>query len=96
MINNQMRHYDYYAYGENNAYGQPQLSEKPQGTVKMAINVLSQNLQDNILYKNCSYIGLTYDNKVNDTYVIEYENERLKVSYTNTIGRLTQVFLSRM
>lgn len=96
MINNQMRLYNYFTYGENDAYGQPQVSVEPKGTIKMAINILSQNQQDNILYTNCSYIGLTYDAKVDDTYIIEYEEERLKVSYINNKGRLKQVFLSRM
>ena len=50
MINVDMRDYNYYLYGENNAYGQPQLSEEAQGTVKMAIYTISQSIQDNILY----------------------------------------------
>lgn len=50
MINVDMRDYNYYLYGENNAYGQPQLSAEAQGTVKMAIYTVSQSIQDNILY----------------------------------------------
>ncbi len=49
MINSQMRNYDYYIYGEQDAYGQPTLSDK-KGTVKMAINVLSKRIEDNVLY----------------------------------------------
>lgn len=96
MINAQMRLYNYYTYGDNNNYGLPQLSEEPQGTIKIAINISSQNIQENILYKNCSYIGLTNDAEVNDTYVIEYGEERLKVMYVNPMGRYKQVFLQRM
>lgn len=96
MINAQMREYEYYTYGAKDTYGQAQLSAEPQGKIKMAINILSQNTQDNILYKNCSYIGLTHDAEVNDTYVIQYEKERLKVLYVNPMGRFTQVFLQRM
>ena len=96
MINAQMRQYEYYTYGEKDAYGQPQLSKEPKGKIKMAVNISSQSIQDNILYQNCSYIGLTNDAEVNDTYVIEYEKERLKVLYVNPMGRMKQVFLQRM
>lgn len=96
MINAQMRLYQYYTYGEPDLYGQPQLSKEPKGTIKMAINISSQTTQDNILYKNCSYIGLTTDAEINDKYVIQYGSERLKVLYVNPIGRLKQVFLERM
>ncbi len=94
MINTDMRHYDYFIYGENDAYGQPALSEK-QGTVKMAINIASQSIQDNINYTGCTYIGLTHA-AVTDKYVIEYEGEKLKVLYVNAKGRLKQVFLGKM
>ena len=53
-------------------------------------------ITDNILYKNCAYIGLTTDAEVNDTYVIKYGSERLKVLYVNPMGRFKQVFLQRM
>ena len=96
MINAQMRQYEYYTYGEQNAYGQSQLSAEPQGVIKMAINITSQNTQDNILYNNSTYIGLTTDAEVNDTYVIQYEKERLKVMYVNPMGRFKQVFMARM
>lgn len=96
MINAQMRQYEYYTYGEQNAYGQQQLSAEPQGVIKMAINITSQNTQDNILYNNSTYIGLTTDAEVNDAYVIQYEKERLKVMYVNPMGRFKQVFMARM
>lgn len=96
MINAQMRLYQYYTYGEQDLYGQPRLSKEPKGTIKIAINISSQTTQDNILYKNCSYIGLTTDAEINDKYVIQYGSERLKVLYVNPIGRLKQVFLERM
>ena len=95
MINTEMRFYDYYKYGEDNGYGMPQLSSAPVGQVKMAINITSQSIQDNILYKDCSYIGLTFAN-VDDTYVIEYGKSKLKVLYVNPQGRLNQVFLKEM
>ena len=61
----------------------------------MAINITSQSVQDNINYKDSQYVGLTHA-KVDDTYVIEYGDERLKVLYVNPTGRFNQVFMSRM
>ena len=96
MINAQMRFYDYFTFGEKNAYGQVVLPAKdatPVGKIKIAINISSQSVQDNILYKDCSYIGLTTA-EIDDTYRIDYEGERLKVLYVNPIGRYKQVFLT--
>ena len=96
MINTDFRTYNYFSFGENNDYGMPQLSTNPEGQIKMAINISSQSVQDNILYKNCSYIGLTHDANVNDTYVIEYDESKLKVLYVNPKGRYKQVFMSEI
>ncbi len=95
MINADMRLYNFFTIGEPNAYGQPQMPAKdaePVGQVKMAINTSSQGIQDNVNYKDCNYIGLTHA-EVDDTYIIEYGNERLKVLYVNPKGRYKQVFL---
>ena len=96
MINTNMRLYDYFIYGEADEYGMAQISSEPKGQIKMSINISSQSIQDNILYKDCSYIGLTQDAKVDDTYVIKYGNEQLKVLYVNPTGRYKQVFLKEM
>lgn len=96
MINTDMRLYDYFTFGEEDGYGMPQLSKEPKGKIKMAINISSQSIQDNILYKDCSYVGLTHDANVNDTYVINYEEGQLKVLYVNPKGRYKQVFLKEM
>ena len=96
MITTDMRLYDFYTFGSDNSYGMPQLSTEPKGQIKMAINISSQSIQDNILYKDCSYIGLTLDANVNDTYVIKYGEEQLKVLYVNPKGRYKQVFLKEM
>ena len=89
-----MRFYNYFTFGDNSGYGMPQLSTEPVGTIKIAIYTTSQAVTDNIKYSEASYIGLTTDAKVNDTYVIEYGAERLKVLYVQTKGRYKQVFLS--
>lgn len=92
MINADMRIYDYFTYGNKNQYGERVVSEEPIGKIKMAINISSQSIQDNINYKDCTYVGLTHA-KVDDTYVIAYGNERLKVLYVNPKGRYTQVYM---
>lgn len=96
MINTDMRLYNYYTFGDDDGYGMAQISTEPKGQIKMAINISSQSIQDNILYKDCSYIGLTQDANVDDTYIIEYGSERLKVLYINPKGRYKQVFLKGM
>ena len=95
MINSQMRDYDYYTYGEQDAYGQPALSDK-QGTIKMAINFSSEALAENSLYSGAQFIGLTLNKNIDATYVIQYGNEKLKVLYVNPAGRFKQVFMARM
>ena len=94
MINADMRLYNYFTLGTQDEYGQQVISNEPVGQVKMAINVSSQSVQDNINYTGATYVGLTHA-KVDDTYVIEYGEERLKVLYVNTKGRLNQVFMAK-
>ena len=97
MINTNMRLYDYFTFGDDDGYGMPQLSTEPKGKIKMSITISSQSTQDNILYKDCSYVGLTQDANVDDTYVIEIEEgHKLKVLYINHYGRYKQVFLKEM
>lgn len=96
MINSDMRLYDYFTYGQDDGYGMPALSTEAKGKIKMAIYISSQSIQDNILFKDCTYIGLTSDANVNDSYVIKYGKEQLKVLYVNPKGRLKQVFLKEM
>ena len=88
-----MRTYNFFTFGASNAYGQPKLSEHPTGTIKMSISNTSTAIQDNALYKNATYLGLTTA-EVKDTYVIEYGNEKLKVLYVVPVGRLKQVFMT--
>lgn len=87
-----MKIYNYFTLGDDNGYGQPAISTEPKGTIKMSIHTSSQSVQDNINYKDCNYIGLTLA-KVDDTYIIENGEERLKVLYVNPEGRYTQVFM---
>jgi hypothetical protein len=95
MISADMRAYNYFLLTEENGYGQPALTPEVQGTIKMAINITSQSVQDNIKYKDAAYIGLTLE-AINDTYVIQYGEELLKVLYINPKGRYKQVFLGAM
>lgn len=93
MINTQMRDYEYYTLNGRNKYGEQTLSTSPIGTIKMAVNISSQSIQDNINYKEAQYVGLTRA-EVDDTYIIKYNNGLLKVLYINPIGRMKQVFLA--
>lgn len=95
MINADMRLYNYFSLGTEDEYGQQTISNEPVGTVRMAINISSQNVQENINYTGATYVGLTHA-KVDDTFVIEYGEERLKVLYVNDKGRLNQVFMARI
>ena len=88
MINRNMKSYSYFALVGENAYGQPQLSEEPLGTIKMAIETSSQTVQDNILYTGATYIGFTH------SFVINYGDKLLKVLYVNPKGRFKQVFMA--
>lgn len=90
-----MRTYDYYTYGADDGYGQPTLSPAPTGKIKIAINISSQSVQDNINYTDAEYVGVTLAN-ADDTFVIDYEGQKLKVLYVNKKGRFNQVFLKRM
>ena len=96
MITRDMRYYDFFTIGGVDAYGQatiPNKDAQPVGKIKIAINVASQAIQDNILYINCSYVGLTHA-PIDDTYVINYNGDLLKVLYVNPKGRYKQVFLA--
>lgn len=101
MINTQFRTYNYFSFGGKDAYGQTALIKdedgKPviQGTIKIAINVSSQSIQDNINYKDAQYVGLTFG-VITDKDVIDYNGEHLKVLYINPVGRYKQVFLKKI
>lgn len=98
MINADMRLYDFFTIGENDEYGQPQMPdyEVPEGKIKMCINITSQTIGQNINYKDATYMGLTNDKNIDDTYIIEYGNEKLKVLYINPKGRYTQVYMAEI
>lgn len=96
MINYDMKSYNYFTIGDNDAYGQPQITAEPVGTIKIAIYPTSTAIQDNVLYKSAEYIGLTTNAEITDRYIIQHEQERLKVLYIQKKGRFKQVFMERM
>ena len=96
MINTDMQSYNYFLYGEEDRYGQPQLSDTIQGSIKMSIYPTSTSIQDNINYKNAEFVGLTKDSNISDKYVIQYGTDKLKVLYIIPEGRLKQVFLIKV
>lgn len=93
MINSRMSTYEYFLLGVDNGYGQTTITPEPQGTIKISINTLTKAVSDDIRYSDASYIGLTHDRTIDDTYVIKYGQELLKVQYVIPDGRYTQVFL---
>ena len=99
MINSRMRTYDYYLLGNKDNYGQTTIitndSGQPviQGQVSLSISLITQALSNNIRYSDATYIGLTTDKDINDTYIIKYEDELLKVKYVNREGRFSQVYM---
>lgn len=95
MINGNMRLYDFSTIGTKDKYGQQLADYTVKGQVKMSINLTSQMTQDNINYKDANYMGLTMDN-VEDTYIIHFNNEKLKVLYINPFGRFKQVYLKKI
>jgi hypothetical protein len=95
MINAEMRTYNYYLFQERNEYGQETLTEQPQGAITMAIFLLNQSVTDNIKYKDASYIGLTMA-AIDDSFVIEYGEKKLKVLTVTLQGRYKQCFLSEI
>lgn len=86
-----MRNYTYQKYGEQDAYGQPTLGKG--GTISMAISVISNQINDNVLYRDAQYIGLTRG-ALDDKYVINYGTDKLKVLYVLP-GRFKQVYMAR-
>lgn len=95
MINADMRLYNYFTLGAPDEYGQQQLTENPQGSIKIAINTTSTAIQDNVRYKDASYIGLTQA-PIDDSYIIEYGAEKLKVLYVVPKGRYKQAFMKNL
>lgn len=93
MINSRMKEYEYYLLGVDNGYGQLTITPDVQGTVNISITTLTKAVTDDIRYTDATYIGLTHDTSIKDTYVIKYGDELLKVQYVNPDGRYTQVFL---
>ena len=91
-----MKTYNYSTFGALDEYGQETLSTEPIGTVKMALNASNITTGDNIKYKDATYSGLTLDNSINDSFVIHFGEEKLKVLYVMPFGRYKQVFLKEI
>lgn len=94
MINTAMRTYNYSTLGQEDAYGQQTSNGAVEGTIKMAISISSQAVQDNINFENCNYVGLTMA-ELDNSYVIHYGTEKLKVLYVNKEGRYNLAYLQR-
>ena len=96
MIATDMRPHTFFTIGEPNEYGMSVVSDEPKGVIKMAIYINSQSVVDNIKYKDATYVGLTADTSVDDTYIIDYLGVKLKVLYVNPQGRYKQVWMTEL
>lgn len=95
MINPQMKVYNYYLLGSVDDYGQEIMPITPTGTIKMAINIKTQDVNDNVIFNDTQYVGLTHQ-PVTDKYIIDYNGTRLKVILVNDFGRIKTVFMAVM
>jgi hypothetical protein len=95
MINAQKKLYTYEKFGGLDEYGQPAANAET-GTIKMSINLTNETINENALYSGAQYVGLTMAKNIDETYIIHYGNEKLKVLYVNPSGRYKQVFLTRV
>jgi hypothetical protein len=98
MIAANMRSYSYSCLDVEDIddYGQP-TEASAEGTIKMAIYLTNQNIDTaNSLYSDAQYVGLTLNSAIDDTYIINYGDEKLKVLYTTPSGKYFQVFMSRI
>lgn len=97
MIAANMRNYNYSVLSSTeDDYGQP-IEQQVEGTIKMSFYLTNQSIDTaNSLYSDAQYVALTMDNNIDDTYIIDYEDKKLKVLYVNPEGIYKQVFLARM
>lgn len=96
MITRDARTYDYFTLGEPDAHGQATLpgpDAVPAGQIKMTISLTTHSTQDNINFSNAQYLGITHA-PIDDTYIIQYGEERLKVLFVHSLGRHTQAFMT--
>lgn len=93
MINSQMKLYNYSLYGDVDDYGMSKPIDEIQGQLRIAINITSQSVQDNINFTHAEYIGLTHDKNISDKYIVHYGDKKLKVLYIQPHGRYKQVYL---
>ena len=87
-----MRKYTYKKYDGQDAYGQPTLGTE-QYQISMAISIISNQIGDNVMYRDAQYIGLT-KGALDDKCVITYGTDKLKVLYV-VPGRYNQVYMAR-
>lgn len=63
------------------------------GTVRISISLYAQSRADNVNYKDCQYVGVTYNRAITDAHIIQYGEKRLKVKLVNPCGRMVQLIL---
>ena len=96
MIATKMREYKYFRYVGEDEYGQAKLSDKPIGTVKVAIYLISEQPDGTIKFCKGMYQGVTLDKEIDDTYVIKYGKQLLKVTSVTPSNLYRIVYLTRI
>lgn len=93
MIESNMREYPiFYITPQIDEYGQKNRIAAA-GKAKIAITLYTQSNNDNINYKDCNYIGLTYNKEITDSHIVQMGNKKLKVKLVNPCGRMVQLVL---
>lgn len=90
-----MKKYTYSAISDKlDEYGQPITQDKT-GEVLMAISVTKHSPVDSPLYVDSEFTGITQNKEIDETYIINYDNKKLKVLYVIK-GRFNQVFMQEV
>ena len=92
MINVGMKLYDYSTIEGLDEYGQS-LEVWGKDKVKMSLYEISNTLVPTIQYTNSTFVGITYDKKVDDTYIIHTDKSKLKVNHVIDFPRYRAVYL---
>lgn len=86
--------YNYYTLVDSEYGGKTADFTSPTGVVNMAIQLNNMAMNSNTIYTSANFVGLTQED-IDDTYIIEYGNEKLKVLYVYPEGKYKQVFMQR-
>lgn len=94
--------YFYFTYNtELDSYGQFVENSTPTGTIKLALFLNSQNVNNNPLYADCEYCGKTFDSNIetvfnNSGFRILNGNDFLKAKYIAKVRNYFIVYFQKV